>query len=139
MKNQSTGSIITYCRRLLKLLISICLPVGGRKPAGCINKFPHSAVSLRFLSFCFAPDKLCSVSFSHSRSLVIDRKSTGGCGDKINKESVAMKSSLSPPNMKGGIIICHSLRKCACMFDLLHARLISYVTIKNCVVLSFIE
>lgn len=95
-------------RRLLKLPISICLSVCGHKMTGSTNKSPRSALSLRSLSVCLSPDDLSSVSLSRSKSLDIDWDPTGGSRHKINKESVAMNSSLTHPNMKGRIIPCQA-------------------------------
>lgn len=79
----------------------------GHKPTGSTNKSPRSALSLRSRCLRLSPDDLSSVFLSHSKSLDIDWDQTGVSTGKINKESVAMNSSLTHANMKGRIIICH--------------------------------
>lgn len=76
---------------------------------GSINESSHSPLPFCFLSPSLSPDDLSSVSLSWS--LGIDWDLTGESRVEINKEPVAMNTSLTHPNMKGGIIICQAWKR----------------------------
>lgn len=95
-----------------KASVSVC----RHKAADSTNKFLPWAQFLCLLSHCLSLDDFSSASLSLAPGpwLLIGRL-VGGCGDKINKDSVAENSSLTQCNMKGEIIICQS-RECGCVF-----------------------
>lgn len=74
-----------------------------------IHLHPGLCPALLCLLPFFSPDD--SSSIPCSKPLGIDRDSTGVSKDEINKESVAMNSTLAQPNMTGRIIICQTTRR----------------------------
>lgn len=91
-------------RSFTEAFVSPC--VATNQQAAEINL--HALLCPCALSLSLSPDDLSSVSLSRFKPQIIDWDPTGRCRDKINKESVAMSSSLAHPNMKGRKIICQT-------------------------------